>query len=459
MKRIKQSIRVAVALALLCMVALPSSAFQTRESPVALGADGTLLRLLDGAYGDLFPDGAAARESDPVLALEIVAPGGESVRFIVPGTENADEEDSAILVLDDPSGAVYLLWETKFNGLHPLLRLARFADGSFSEVLDITSGPFADKGDPQLLITRESAMLAEQAEDSFPVRTLVHVAWWQEGPAVSRKLYAPILISGDSFVPPAVLDLSSFLSISGDFEPAAIDQTLENLLVISPGADQRSIIAGFLDPDRHRLVTLRIEALPLPLTALGDKIPAEIVIIGRRAVSLPELADEVGHRVYELGWAFHESSRTYIAEHVRRSVAGANAEDLSPEFLAALGDRVRQEILAIGSAIDINGLSNPSVGQILALDQAADAEGLVHALRVTVVSDREAPNGVGSEGRARLFVSRSGQHALVAWEGEGQIYFQESLELGWGEVGVVELRPEIDRESIYRMFQDRISSR
>ena len=456
MKRITRTIWL---VGLLLLLAAPSGAFRGQESPVALAADGTLLRLQDGTYGDLFPDGAATRAEHPVLALEIQYPGGRTERFVVPGTESGDEEDSAVLVFDDPSGAVYLLWQSHFNGLHPLLRVTRFADGAFSEVLDITSGPFAAKGDPQLLITRESAPIASEADEAFPLRTVVHVVWWQEGPGISRKLYAPVVISGDSFVPPTIFDLSLFLEIPEDLEPAAIDPAYENLLGLTLGADHRSMIAGFVDPDQHRLVTLRIDALPLPLTALGDKIPAEIVIIGRHLTSLPDLADEVSARVYELGVAFHESSRSYIAQRVRGLIQESPEEELSEEMLARLGERIRQEILEIGSAIDASGLASLDIGQLFPL--GASEGQFVHVLRVTPTASRALPE-FGTEevsGRLRLFLAESGQHALISWERDGAVYFQESLELGWGEVSHVVLGPEIGRDAVYRMLEERVGSR
>ena len=71
--------------------------------------------------------------------------------MLIPGTLDTASESSASLLYEDDSRTVFLVWESRINGIHPVLKLAGF-DGS--ELVD------ADLGRRQPV----------RAEDLAPVR-------------------------------------------------------------------------------------------------------------------------------------------------------------------------------------------------------------------------------------------------------------------------------------------------
>ncbi len=432
-------------LTLVAALCLASASLAAPERRLALDADATVYRLQQGAYGELFPAGTAAAPDNPVLALDVRSAGGAVQRWLVPGTETWDPESSSSLVYEKSTGVVYLLWQTLFNGIHPLLHLTSFDGAEWTSVVEIANGPFTRKGSPRLAVTREAG--PDGAD-----RTLLHLVWWEAVPGESsRKRYAPIFVDGVGDVgAPPVFDLSSFLPARDD-SPRGDAAGLENALALRPGANDHSVVVGFLDPNSHRLVTLRVELLPRELDNLADEIRAHIVIVGDNSITTPaDLADSAHSKLLEIGTDFHEATRHYLAEQVRKTVM-STSEHLSPEEITSIADVIRAHIVIVGSRIRVGGIEDVSDSEILEIGPTPN--GSYQHLNVSVISSREAPE-VG--GPAKLLLSESGRSAIVTWEEDGCVHYRESSGDGWSDPGVIELTEDLDRESVYRLLEERV---
>ena len=442
------------------------------DSGPVLGAEGTMIRLLDGDYGEFFPEGKALPDDHPILVLETTATDGTIKRFIVPGTESRDPESSATLVLEESTQEVYLLWEQLFNGIHPFLRLISFDGENFSEPIEIVSGAFARKGSPKLLVTRHEARRGASVGDSEDAvsgprtleHTILHVTWWQEDTVgVSGKRYAPIVIENGRFEGPApVVDLGLFAPPGDILDPVA--PGLENLLSMHYGVDHRSGVIGFLDPGSHRVIGLRFEMISSALVDFADKARLEIVIVGHRARSRVDMAEELRKNLVQLGTGLHRATRAFLADAVADMVLEQEDDPLgSEESLANTADKARLEIVVIGSGIDEDGLEGTE-GEKFFLDIGLDPDqgnskhGVL--LEVERIADLPVP-ALGFERdihRAKLFLGDSGKNAVVAWDAGERIYYREMTASGeWSEDAWFDLSETLTREVIYGMFDARVN--
>jgi hypothetical protein len=439
-----------------------------------LGADGTLTKLVDGPFGELFPEGSTvdADADSQVLALVQIGPDGGLFRWLVPGTEDSDVEKAAGLLLDDQSGAAFLLWETAINGLHPLLRLVRFDGETFSSSLDITSGAFADKGTAQLMITREAENLrpaqtevdGEEEQDLEMGATVVHVVWWQQLAGDSLKLYTPVFIENGQLSQQAMIfDLSHFTSVGGegveeeDEAESEVASELKDLLAIRRGATGQTVVFGFLEPATSRLRTVRMDVVPTELSNLGDKLGPQIVIIGMRTGNRQAMADGVWPLVTELGNGLHESVQAYMAIRLEDLVM-ISEEDPTPESLAALTEDLRNEILKVTAGVEAGGLARSESELVDVVPQLG--EGTRHVLEVRVMSDRPAPLIGSPDGDVHFFLSSSGYHAMVVWKEDGRVFFRETEgDASWGEIGSVAISEGLGASVIFQMLEQRIASR
>ena len=422
-------------------------------SATALGHEGTVFRLYQGLYGELFPEGAEAEPDSPVLALDVRYSGGLSERLLVPGTETDDQDSSASMVFEDTTGVVYLAWETLFNGQHPLLQLTSFDGVEWSETIEVTGNVFAGKGVPELVVRRETDRVTVDGVEVRKSRTTLHMSWWEEATeAISRKLHALIILDDGQYIGwTPILDLGNYLLEDEGFAPAEVPG-LENALRLQPGRDHRRVVVGFVNPQTHRLITLEIEALSQVISTIADQIRAQIVVIGLQADTPAELAEMARDEVLAQGTAFHESARQYLADQVAATVEQSEVE-FSPAGIESIADQIRAQIVVIGLRIGNGGLFDPVGSEIIAVAKSATAGEPEHYYQVTVASDRPAPE-VGAP--AELMLSDSGRNVIVTWDQEGYVFYLESLGDGWSEPSSIELSEDLDREAVYRMLSERV---
>ncbi len=442
------------AVLVLAAICLPAPESHAGEAPSVLGQDGTVFRLHQGLYGSLFgEDGIGADPDSPVLALDVRRNDGSIERWLVPGTESRDLESSASLVFEDKTGVVYLVWETLFNGLHPLLQLIGFDGALWSERIGITGNVFADKGALQLVVQREVDPVLQEGVESLKDRTTLHLTWWEEAAGVSLKRHALIILEEGRYLGWApILDLADYVLASGDERPPEVPG-LESSVRLQAGSDHRTVVAGFVNPYTHRLVTLEIEALSQTLGSFAEDVRAGIVVIGLGARTRSELAEMVRSEVQAQGSTLHEAAREYLAERAAAIVEDSE-EELTSAGITAMADDVRAGIVVIGSRIGAGGLEDPRDSEVIAVGQSATGgDGPYHYYQVSVASDREAPI---VDAPARLWLSDSGQNVIVTWEEEEAVHYRESVGDGWGESHAIKLTEDLDRELVYRMLAERV---
>ncbi len=428
---------------------LSSPCLAADDRQLVLGPDGTVFRLYEGTYGELFPEGMEASASHPVLALDILYAEGAQERHLVPGTESADVDRSSSIVFEKNTG-VYVLWESLFNDLHPLLNLTSFDGVEWSDVIEIANGPFAIKGSPELVVTREQSRGFESQQH----RTTLHVTWWQEAGGSVHKRYAPIFIldgrySGWS----PVVDLAAYVVSEGDPFLAPVPG-LEYALSLRPGRDDRTVVAGFLNPQTHRLNTLQIEVLPQVLGNMADDARAQIIILGSRATTLQDLGHAVESRMLDFGSEFHHATLAYMAAQVRAGIE-SSLEELTDGGISSIADEARAQIIILGSQFGPDGLADRGDPQILEIGQSASGGEPYQYLKVSMISDRAAPEVAGP---AKLVLSESGLNLVVTWEDGRRIYYRESVAGDWSEPSFIELTDDLDRETAYRMLEERVST-
>src|SRR5437763_12031721 len=151
------------------------------DRQAALGDSGEVYLVRTGNYGDLFPGGTATDGKNPVLALDIVRPGQDSQRLLVPGTDGPDVESSPFELYESSSGALFLVWQSQVNSISPVLYLRSYQAGTWSPVIRITGNPFALKSSPQFAITHDTydILAADGTYNTVP-RTILHLIWWEE---------------------------------------------------------------------------------------------------------------------------------------------------------------------------------------------------------------------------------------------------------------------------------------
>jgi hypothetical protein len=426
-------------LALLC--AAPALA---QSKAAAVGAEGEVYTVLEGAYGDLLPGQGLAEPDNPVLALDITRPAGTTERLLVPGTETQDIEDSTSIVFEDGSETLFVLWQTKINLIHSNLRLASFKDGEWSEVVQIWGSPFGWKSSPQLIVTRDLyKTLDEAGEQRTWNRAVAHVVWSEERAAGFHALYSPIvLIDGTYLGESPVYDLSELAGLPEASPPAQVAAGLAGSARIRTGRNAQTVVAGFADPKSGRLATIELETLPGELVHLADRLGHQIIDIGRDLFpGRPDrFGDKLGHQIIDIGHELdlHPGLIAYSAAVVEDQVLRADPE----EPLDSLADRLGHQIIDIGARMTDRGVdrflskSGYRLLDIPAEQGRVELEGNPHSLiRVATVSSRPAPRiAESAESPVTLFLSRTGVDVLTAWQtGHGLRYLESRAGGGWSE--------------------------
>ena len=430
-----------------CFLLITSPCFGAGDEALSLvGAGGELLQLQSGTYGQLFPEGAQAQPESWVLALDSIA-GGRLQRHLVPGTESPWPEGSARLIADERAGVSYLLWESRINGVHPLLKLVAFDGRQWGTVKEIAAGVFATKGEPQLRVTHDSYGEGGAATE----RTVLHVSWWEDNFLGKEKRYASLILENGEFIDAnAIVDLSGLLS---DGTGGAQESSPFDLLIQMQAGPQKDIvIMGFADPGLRQLVGVQVEVLPQALSRLSDSIKAELL-------KLPSIADQlsvqaaVERAIDEQADEFHTVGLELIRQDLLRFLQDLwTSHNPNLPFAEKMGGRV----IWIGAKIGRTGLENPGDPTLLEIH---GPEGASHHIAVTRVASWEIP-WVGES--PHLFLSRDGNEALAAWmaeDGEAIHYRMTESEGLWGDVQSLQLWEGFDQAKALELLEKKAMER
>lgn len=415
--------------ALALLGAAPGVAADPRSTTV--GGDGTVYVIRGGAYGELFSGIPAAKTTLPVLALDVTPAGGTTQRLLVPGTDDPQIDESPVLLLQEPTGDLFLLWSSRSaDGVSLLLR--SFAHGKFSGSVALDDNPRALKSAPQVTITRDAYTSTDPRGVTRAVqRTVLHLLWWEADPAGDSIMYRSVLfVNGELVGADDLVDLGDLDLAAPEANVASLAHGLVRAPMLAPGRNERASILGFVGPRTGRLFTIEVAVVPGELSSLADDLRDYLVAVGTRdglgdLVRISEMA-----RAHLIGGGRRFSDGVLLAfgEQVRAHLIGGGRFGGDAVGLA---EDTRRYLLREGANLLENGLDAPDLPPTDAaiLELPSDDAGATHQVQLRIMGKRPAP--VTLESNHRLFTSPDGARVVVAWDAPGQLRYTEWRDGAW----------------------------
>jgi hypothetical protein len=454
------------------LAALLAMAPSADAEVAALGANGTMYRLLAGAASELLPPATAA--DAPVLVLEVRRADGQVARHLVPGTDGDDIESSLSLLVDDASGHVYLLWESWYGIAQSRLQLIGLAgDGSWTEPIEISASPYVRKNSTDLALTHDSFESDDDDEPATRQRTILHVAWIEEAEqGLRRPLYVPLLLVDGSYVGAGervVLDalIAPPRATVSDAAPSA---ALLDALSVRHGVGGDSVIVAFADEETQAVATVEIQVVPAELSALADDLERLILQSGENPqadpTALRRIAD--GARPHLIDFGYRHSIQPALLPHLATEAAAFVAAQDPATGLDEIAAASRANLVDYGARLDRSGVRRIAAGaRPHLIDFGARTDigppdlRVVrrHDLRLTVQSLRPAPETADQP--VEILASPSGDELLVCWQDveSERVLYLESAGDDWSMVNALQLDEALSVEAALQLLRSRIDGR
>ncbi|MGE0641770.1 MAG: hypothetical protein AB7G12_09975 [Thermoanaerobaculia bacterium] len=412
-----------------------------QSSPVAIGSDGTTYRLWTGTFGEIFGANPVYAPETPVLALDVIRPGEPLARYLVPGTEGAESESSAVLLNDPVSGSVHLIWNrrTYGNQVWSRFEMRSFTPAGWSEATEISGGTLTDKDHLQVaLVNDDFRATIDGAEVRVPRRVL-HLVWSESSGGEIRSYYTPVVFVAGNYLgwnPVVALD-----SLAADEETSAILPPAE--LQATPrlvGTSGGKTTVVFVHSATHRLVFAELSALPGEIGQLAEMARGHIVELAQALPSTDraELAEMARGHIVELASRFHSSAAAYLGSRTAALLLAAPPD----ADAGTLSEMARGHIVELGREILSGGLANVCAdeGGLLEIPPLVPVAGsdFSHFLALRRSGSIELPADIAPG--QRLLSSVRGDLSIIAWEVPGQILYRESATGGgWSELRSIDL--------------------
>jgi hypothetical protein len=415
------------ALALLVLAIAPASAQQS-----TLGADGWLYTASVGTYGSFFPRGTAYTADSTVLVLDVLKPDGTRTRLLAPGGDTVAPDAVPFVLWEDTSRRLFLVWEGRSH-IHSNVRLVSFDGSTWSEPVQISGNPFTKKSSPRLAITRETYLRDVAGKSVSGVRTTLHIVWYEDDYGDVHILYAPLALENGA--PPQLLPPIFDL---GDFVPAATTTGAapSAALLRSPrvvvAADQKAVLIGLADDATHQLVTLRVDVLPVELSAVADDL--EKFFDQEQNDPCTEdpttLAERARAHLVVIGTRFSAYARSYMADALREWLLAQRNGECADGGRAALAERARAHLVVIGRRTLHEVIVAPTEAPTYLLTFDSAAGGLHYDLSLSVEHTVASPPAIAA-GAARIHLGGNGSQTLVSWLINRTLYYQEHDGAAW----------------------------
>lgn len=450
-----------------------AAAAPVAATDAVLGSAGELYVVRAGAYGTLFPTGAAADRDSTVLALDIARPGAAPQRMLVPGTEGEELERLPSLIYEEASDTVYLVWEKRSTPIHPVLMLSGYEDGEWLEPVEVIGNYYADKTSPQIALTHEiypNPSVAGQPPTTTH-RTILHVVWGEEivVTGLYETFYTALVFENGSYAGKSpVYNLNQ---LDNGNSPATSFETAANLVSapkLASGRDERTVAVAFASATTRRMISLEVDVLPAQLSRLADEARAYIIDIGTRATApdARSVADRARAYIIDIGVAFQPEVRRSIAELVHTFIRNSGTT-LDANAIRSLADGARAYIIDIGAKLSGRGLQTvnatsttpPTIREVdpASLTQTPGERRPPLLFQFRMASSRPAPRVGGGE--ISVFVSKTGRDVLIAWQETGRVVYRESSGDGWSDPLELKLSPSLDARRAYEMLEQRVRNR
>ncbi|HKH43994.1 MAG TPA: hypothetical protein VKM72_04945 [Thermoanaerobaculia bacterium] len=446
----------ATALALGFLLSASASAF---DRTGAIGPEGEIYLTRVGPYGVLFPKGNSYPASNVVLTLEVSRSGQAPDRILVPGTEGPEVESASLVVFEEASKSLFLVWQSNISSINRLV-LRNFKDGSFGSPIEVAAGTFeATMSAPQAVVTRDEFFVPTADGETATVhRTLLHLVWWQASGAGNQALYAPItLIEGIDTGAHSVFSLYDLDQSPDDAAAAAeILPQLYRAPRIQTGRNDHSVVVSFANERNGRLAVLDVAVLPGEISFLADKIRAHIIDIGRRGPSAQAIADKIRAHIIDIG-RLNPRVVSFLSNDVYEHILTAGGRYVDAGNYTGLADDVSAYVTRSATNLLENGRlgETPDTPEILRLANSEDNDELgAPRLQVRRVFTKPAPRTAAAP--TTVFASKDGKAVLVAWDTVSQIRYREISPEGWGEVLAIAITPDLTREQAYDFLEQRL---
>jgi hypothetical protein len=437
-----------------------------QDGTAALGAAGEVYLPKAGAYKDLFPKGHDTAPSNTVLAIDLILPGAAAQRLLVPYTTGTDVESSPAVLFEDDSSTLFLLWASQVNSLSSVLMLASFDGTNWGQPIQITGNPFSSKTSPQLAITRDSFSAADSSGNTAPRhRTIVHVVWEEQTASGNADvLYTPVILEEGTYLGWApVYNLNDMVGRTSSGSSSTPSDALVQSPVLLSGRDSRTLVVGFASAETRTVSAVEIDILPEELSLLAEACRANIIDLGRNLYPnyLQTMADKSVADIVSRGTAFQADIVNYIAGQVHDLILanrGTSSDDLT-----ALSEKARANIIDLGARLSGRGLRDPGgndkalIESIVSVDPTADTSAPSNLIHFRVASSRPVPQ-MGSTG-TQLFLSETGDDAIVAWTDSGKILYLQSQGTGWSNQKQINLTGSLDAPHAFDILKQRARSR
>lgn len=439
-----------------------------QDGTAALGAAGEVYLPKVGAYKDLFPRDHATAPSNTVLAIDLIQPGGAPQRLLVPYTLGADVESSPAVVFEDDSDTLFVVWASQVNSLSSVLMLASFDGTNWGSPIQITGNPFSSKTSPQLAITRDSySAVSSNGDPATRHRTIIHVVWEEQTASGNADvLYTPVILDEGSYLGWSPLynlnDIVGRTPSGSSFSPPT---ALVQSPVLLSGRDSRTLVVGLVSAETRSISAVEIDVLPEEISLLATDCRTHIVDLGLTLYpnNLQALADNAKAVIISRGVAFHEDIANYIAGQIHDLVL-ANRGTSSTD-LTALSEDARTHIVDLGVRLagrglrDQDGLTKSlSLGErTVSVDSNQDPSAPSHLIHFRVASSRPAPQ-IGSNS-TQIFISETGDDAIVAWVDSGKVLYLQSQGTSWSIQKQINLTGSLDAPHAFDILKQRARNR
>jgi hypothetical protein len=383
-------------------------------------------------------------------------------RVLVPGTGGTEVENSPSLIFEDTSETLFLVWESRLNGIFPVLMLGGLDAGQWLQPVQVNGNPMSDKTSPQIAVTHDSYQMA--ASQEIQQRTVIHLLWGEEnGAGAYETFYAPVILANGSFIGKTpIYRLNDFDTARVSVGLPPVGSALLHALRIQPGRDGQTVVAAFVSPATQRVVSLEIDVLPAQLGMLADDARAHIVDIGRRLsfpAKLQQIADAARAHIVDIGRAFQPEIAASLANQVRDQILASGGMP----SLSLVADAARAHIIDIGAKLSGRGLRSLNAESTtletaeIAAESSSAAPALTNLIQFRLASNRLAPQ-VG-QGTISLFASGTGEDVLVAWAQAERVLYVTSKGNDWNAVREIRLTDSVDLQRAYSILAQRLSSR
>jgi len=415
----------------------------TRES--ALGSVGEVYLPRVGYQSEFFPESQSSAGDDPlIVALQVLRPGEQPQWLAVPESEVMRPDASCFVLYEDLSDTVFIVWEGRV-GSHPMIKLASYRQGEWSDVLQVSDSAWTWKGFPRLAITRDSFELAGDGGAPRQIqRTLLHVVWWEDDTDGPRTLYRPLVLLDGVFqgLGPVYV-LNDLVEASEDATAEIPATSLTHHPSLQVIGDGKNLIVTFADEARRKLFVLDIGLLPAGLGLLGEDAFHFVTDYPQgppQDSSLESFAGAVRARILISGGKYKLNPRSVqlLANDIQSQITGEIGQQ-SHQDLSSLAGLVRARILISGARLSSETIDRfTPLGSTSVLEVAPEwavpsadptLAGLPHVVRFSIL--RQLPTPATGEGNNYIFSSPDGQRLIVAWEEEEGLFYREAFQGQW----------------------------